>query len=244
MDPARLQRRQQRRLSRLLSHAADRSAFYRDRFHGVDLSRCPLADLPVTNKTELMADFDRAVTDLRVRRAEVECFVDDPANSGRLLLGRYHVCHTSGSQGQPLLIVQNTLVLDLLFALQLTRGNGTFRLGPLEPFRRLLNPGRLAVLASVRGFYPSASAWQHAPAVLWRACQQHQLVLLTGNRNKDGPDSLEATIQAENTPQSLPVFTLADPLSSGAYAEPVAIRLLEHLYDIGSLRGTGRMYIP
>ncbi|HKI37365.1 MAG TPA: hypothetical protein VKA46_36260 [Gemmataceae bacterium] len=58
--------------------------------------------------------------------------------------------------------------------------------------------------------------------VIWRLCQQRELVLVTANRNKDGPDSLEATIQNENTPRSLPVLTLADSEGvrhSRSYAE-------------------------
>ena len=41
---------------------------------------------------------------------------------------------------------------------------------------------------------------------VWRASQREQLVLITANRNNDGPDSLEATIRSENTPDSLPVL--------------------------------------
>src|SRR5262245_30944621 len=93
---------QERRLRRLLRHAAARSPSSADRFGGPDLAAFPLADLPVTTKGELMADFDRAVTDPRVRRADLERFIDDPANVGRPFLGRYPVCHTSGSQGQAL----------------------------------------------------------------------------------------------------------------------------------------------
>src|SRR5437016_4139893 len=72
-----------------------------------------------------------------------------------------------------------------------------------------------------------------APDVeVWRLCQAQQLILVTGNRNQDGEDSLESTIQREGTDRSLPVFTLANPehiLRSGEYAERVVIRLLEHL---------------
>lgn len=84
-------------------------------------------------------------------------------------------------------------------------------------------------------------------AVVWRLCQASDLLLVTANRNKDGPDSLEATIQNENTPTSWPVFTLADAESirhSRAFAERVVERLLEYLLDIESYRGTGRLYLP
>jgi hypothetical protein len=82
---------------------------------------------------------------------------------------------------------------------------------------------------------------------VWRLCQTNGLVLLTANRNKEGADSLEATIRAENTPASLPVITLADSEAvrhSGAYAARAAIRLLDFLLDIDRVGGTGRLYIP
>ncbi len=82
---------------------------------------------------------------------------------------------------------------------------------------------------------------------VWRRCQADELVLVTANRNEDGPNSLETTIRAYGTPLSLPVFTLADAnrvLSERSYAELVADRLLEYLYDMENLRGAGRMYLP
>jgi hypothetical protein len=50
-----------------------------------------------------------------------------------------------------------------------------------------------------------------------------------------------------NTPHSLPVFTLANDqrvLRDRLYAEAVADRLIEFLFDIDSYRGTGRQYLP
>ncbi len=43
---------------------------------------------------------------------------------------------------------------------------------------------------------------------IWRRCQAQELVLVTDNRNKDSPDSLESAIRMHNTPNSLPVFTI------------------------------------
>jgi hypothetical protein len=84
-------------------------------------------------------------------------------------------------------------------------------------------------------------------SVLWQKCQERQVILITGNRNKQGPDSLEATIQSRNTLQSLPVFTLADRdriLTEKAYAQRAADRLMEYLFDLDQYRGTGRLYLP
>ncbi len=45
---------------------------------------------------------------------------------------------------------------------------------------------------------------------VWSVCQSEQLILITDNRNLASEDSLEATIRRNNTPESLPVFTIAD----------------------------------
>jgi hypothetical protein len=84
-------------------------------------------------------------------------------------------------------------------------------------------------------------------AEVWRCCQSRELVLVTGNRNADGPEALEVTIRNENTPTSLPVLTISRPGQidySDAYAERVVESLLERLLRIEQLRGTGRLYIP
>ncbi len=65
---------------------------------------------------------------------------------------------------------------------------------------------------------------------LWEQCQQHEVILITANRNAEGPDSLEATIQSRNTSDSLPVLTLANVeriRRDRQYAVEVADRLLD-----------------
>ena len=82
---------------------------------------------------------------------------------------------------------------------------------------------------------------------LWELCQQHEIVLVTGNRNAEGDDSLEVAINRLGTPQSLPVLTIADPdrlMRDRDYAERAAVQLLEFLMDLDNLRGAGRLYVP
>jgi len=84
-------------------------------------------------------------------------------------------------------------------------------------------------------------------AVVWRACQREQVLLITNNRNADGPDSLETTIREEGQSDSLPVFTLANPEQirvDRAYAERTALRLLEYLIYLDDARGSGRLFLP
>jgi len=82
---------------------------------------------------------------------------------------------------------------------------------------------------------------------LWRLCQERDIILITGNRNKEGPESLEATIEQFVTPESLPVLTIGEPnriFNSREYAHRVAERLLEYLDGMANLRGTGRLFLP
>ena len=82
---------------------------------------------------------------------------------------------------------------------------------------------------------------------IWIACQEHSIVLLTGNRNAEGPDSLEITIRKRNLPDSLPVLTFADLRRlkfDRSYLELSAERLMEKSIDIEALRGAGRIYLP
>lgn len=81
---------------------------------------------------------------------------------------------------------------------------------------------------------------------IWRHCQLHSLLLLTANRHQDDPDSLEQTINEENTPDSLPVITISDQqrLHNAAYREACLESLLTIVLELNNHLGTGRLYIP
>jgi len=83
---------------------------------------------------------------------------------------------------------------------------------------------------------------------VWRLCQQHGYLLLTGNRTtKDGDKSLELTIRRLLTPDSLPVLTIAnlkrvnvDP----GYCQACTERLAEIVDALHTHRGLARLYLP
>lgn len=84
-------------------------------------------------------------------------------------------------------------------------------------------------------------------AEVWQVCQDNGYVLVTGNRNDDGPNSLEATIRSRGTADSLPVLTLADPervRRNRRYAGAIVLSLIETFMDMDASRGAGRLYLP
>jgi hypothetical protein len=84
-------------------------------------------------------------------------------------------------------------------------------------------------------------------AIIWRTCEREDLVLMTANRSRRGPDSWDAVILSEYQPDNLPVFTIANAnrvVQDRLYAETVAERLLNYLMRIDEVRGVGWIYVP
>lgn len=81
---------------------------------------------------------------------------------------------------------------------------------------------------------------------IWRFTQQRHMLLLTSNRNRKGETSLEATIQRENTADSLPVITIAQPdhLAIPDYREHIMYGLIDIIITPENYLGRGRVYIP
>lgn len=90
---------QRRRLARLIRHAARRSPFYRNLYRGLRTDEAlPLKALPTVTKEAVMDNFDRLVTDPRIRLREVRDHLDR-AEGDALYLDEYRVMSTSGTTG-------------------------------------------------------------------------------------------------------------------------------------------------
>lgn len=82
---------------------------------------------------------------------------------------------------------------------------------------------------------------------VWRYTQEHQLILLTANRNARDEDSLAQTIQEENTSTSLPVLTVGYPeriMKESTYSKRCVERIVDIVVNIEIYLGAGRIYIP
>ena len=89
----------QKILKAFLRRAATSSPYYRETIGDLVARDRPLEEFPVMNKTTLMAEFDRIVTDPRLTRALVEQHVNGE-RCGELLLDEYRCIATGGSTGQ------------------------------------------------------------------------------------------------------------------------------------------------
>lgn len=82
---------------------------------------------------------------------------------------------------------------------------------------------------------------------VWRKAQELHVLLLTDNRNNEGPDSLEQTLIEEIAPDSFPVITVgsAERLrKDSTYRSACAERLVDIAIQIERYLSTPRLYIP
>jgi amino acid adenylation domain-containing protein len=101
---ARRELAQQRELALLLHHVWDHSEFYREYYaaHGIregDLAHLSVRDLPFITRQTLMAHFDSAVTDRRLRQREIEQWIDARPEAPAMAPGGFVVLKSSGTSG-------------------------------------------------------------------------------------------------------------------------------------------------
>lgn len=111
---------QKARLEALISYARQNSPYYKELYKDLPQD-FRLSDLPVTNKQEMLKHFDDWVTDRTVTLQKVNHFMENKDNIGRKLDGRYMVNTTSGSTGNPCVVLydkQMQQVVDAMGAMR------------------------------------------------------------------------------------------------------------------------------
>jgi phenylacetate-coenzyme A ligase PaaK-like adenylate-forming protein len=159
---------QDKRLRELLRVAVARSPFYREKYRGLDIARCPLHELPPVDKKEMMANFDDFVADRRLKKTALRAWVADKQNLGRMYLGKFIVFNTSGTTGENALVVYDRRGFDWVHAAFIARHTL-----PVEPswWKRamtflqflLVHRHRLAAVVMTGGPYPAYTASLFTP---------------------------------------------------------------------------------
>src|SRR5688572_24614238 len=122
---------QAERVRALLRHAVNRSPYYREVL-GADAAERPLAELPTLSKATLMAEFDRVVTDPRLRLADLRSHLagEDPLQS---FVGAFRVATTSGTTGRRSIVAFSN------------EEAAVWRAASARPMMRMGNPVRVSV---------------------------------------------------------------------------------------------------
>ena len=80
-----------------------------------------LTDLPPTNKIALMEHFDEWMTDRSITRKKVDDFMVDLSNIGKKLDGKYLIYTTSGSTGNPCVVLYDDTTINVSSAIGVLR---------------------------------------------------------------------------------------------------------------------------
>ena len=117
----RIEAKQLKNLRRLIQKARKKSPYFNKLYaHLPDTTLIKLNDLPVTSKVDLMGEFDNWLTDRSLTLAQAREHMDSMDNLG-IPIGHYAVFRTSGSSGEPAVIVIPSSVLEFIFGLSLAR---------------------------------------------------------------------------------------------------------------------------
>lgn len=139
---------QQQRLKELVTYAKANSPYFAKLYEGIN-DNAPLSSLPVTNKVEMMAHFDEWLTDRSISKDKVERFMSDLSNIGRKIDGKYLVYSTSGSTGNPCVVLYDDTTINVSSAIGVLRSFA--RKQDMKTFMK--SGGKTIALFADNGFY-------------------------------------------------------------------------------------------
>ena len=111
---------QNKRLLALVKFAKEKSPYYVKLYTGIG-EKFYLRDLPTVNKTEMMEHFDEWLTDRNVHLKEIYEFTKDLDNIGRKYKDKYLVFTTSGSTGNPSVVLYDKTALNIMTSVGILR---------------------------------------------------------------------------------------------------------------------------
>jgi phenylacetate-CoA ligase len=148
-------RRQRERLAAMIAFARANSPFYKRLYADLPKGTDKLEHLPITTKKWLMGDFDKWVTDRRVKFSEAHAFADDPSKVGEKFRG-YTLATTSGTSGTKGIFVydDHAMAVTQSIAFRMLTSWLSF-----SDFARIIaGSGRMAMVMAKGGHFASAVA--------------------------------------------------------------------------------------
>ena len=139
---------QQNRLKKLVRFAKENSPYYSKLLSGTT-NEFKLQDLSPTSKPTMMANFDDVLTDRSVSMKRIDEFTEDIERVGHMIDGKYLIFKTSGSTGNPAVVLYDEQNIDVSSAIAAFR---TF--ARKEDFKAFMKHGKkTAGVFANYGFY-------------------------------------------------------------------------------------------
>lgn len=157
--------RNQHRLFRKLLHTVwQKSVFYREFYadHGIlehQLDELMVSDLPFISKQTLMEHFDHAVIDKRLRKSEIERWLNDVRDPRKRYQGDFVVVHSSGSSGTVGIFVYSRTDWNIM--------NSTMADRLPQPENYPAGKTRVGFFRAVHGHFAGVSTAVHLPNAVY-----------------------------------------------------------------------------
>jgi len=97
----------QERLEELVKYTAENSPYFKKIYASLG-ENFKLQDIPKTNKKALQPEFDNWVTDSQISKDKIYEFQTNQSEDNNLFLNKYTVITTSGTTGEPMLMVRDS----------------------------------------------------------------------------------------------------------------------------------------
>ena len=97
---------QNKRLHELVEYVREKSPYFKELYKDLP-ENFTLRDLPPTDKKTMQANYDEWLTDPELNKEVVRKYLDRDVSDNSLLLGKYSALKTSGSTGEPLMMVRD-----------------------------------------------------------------------------------------------------------------------------------------
>lgn len=139
---------QNKKLKKLVKYARNNSSYFEELYKDIG-NNFELKDLSVVSKVDMMNNFNRYITDSSINLSKIDEFTSDVKNVGHMINEKYLVFKTSGSTGNPAIILYDKYNIDVSASVAALR---TFaRKEDLDVFKK--NDKRTAGVFANNGFY-------------------------------------------------------------------------------------------
>ena len=148
----RIEKKQLKNLRKLVAKARQDSPYFQRLYAGLPgTDKITLRDLPVTFKPQLMSEFDDWVTDRTLKLADLREFMSDRSNIGSPI-GHVAVFRTSGTSGEPAVIILTAADIEYIFGITLAR----LTRSQLKLFPELNKSGANVTITGANGHFAGA----------------------------------------------------------------------------------------